>query len=256
MARTGRGALWVLRVLAGVGLLVVLVVGVLVFGGEKDPAKRAVVCMGLGLVVIWCILGGVTMWRLRGRFVACARRLKIGWRVRFVLLCIVLALLEEAVTTSLTNTAPLLGTTTEAAHITSSANYLEVVAGRVVDGEYRAGSVVCFIPWMLCWAWMLGRWDFKPTEVMLLFGLTGTLAETVTFGPQNLAGMGMWVYVYGLMVYLPAHTVPTGRAVKPPRWWHWPMAVLLPLVFIIPFAIYLVVAAIRRTVRFIRNLAA
>ena len=53
MARTGRGALWVLRVLAGVGLLVVLVVGVLVLGGEKDPAKRAVVCMGLGLIVIW-----------------------------------------------------------------------------------------------------------------------------------------------------------------------------------------------------------
>ena len=38
---------------------------------------------------------------------------------------------------------------------------------------------------------------FHPTLVFLLFGLTGTLAETGLM-PQKLAEIGMWVFVYGL----------------------------------------------------------
>ncbi|KKL92820.1 hypothetical protein LCGC14_1880870 [marine sediment metagenome] len=202
------------------------------------PDKRAIVAMGVGLIVIWCVLGGVTMRLLRDRFVRWARRLRIGWRLRFVLLCIAMALLEEAVTTSLTNAAPLLGAVSDAARITKSKNYFEVISG----------SVVAFIPWFICWAWMLGRYDFKPLEIMLIAGVTGTLAETITFGPQNLAGIGMWTFVYGLMVYLPAHTVPLGREVRRARWWHWIVAVLLPLIFIVPFVIYVIVAAVRKIV--------
>lgn len=63
-------------------------------------------------------------------------------------------------------------------------------------------SVIVFVPLFLCWGWLLSRYDFRPIEVLLLFGLTGTLAETITFGPQNLIQVGMWVFVYGLMVYL------------------------------------------------------
>jgi hypothetical protein len=165
-----------------------------------------------------------------------------------------MALLEEAVTTSLTNAGPLLGAVSPEARITSSANYIEVVLGRVVNGEFQGGSVLAFIPWIFCWMWLLRRWDFRPAEVMLLFGLTGTLAEATTFGMQNLLGAGMWVYVYGLMVYLPACTVPQDRPAKPPRWYVWPMAVCLPLVFIIPLAAYLVWAALRAVCRLlIRN---
>lgn len=91
----------------------------------------------------------------------------------------------------------------------------------------------------LCWAWLLSRYDFRPAEVLLLFGLNGTLAETITFGPQNLIQVGMWVWVYGLMVYLPACTVPEDRGGGPARWWHWLLAVFLPLVFIIPLAAWL-----------------
>ena len=233
-----------LRILAIYGILVAAVVGFLnAIADDPDPDKRAIVAMGLSLIVIWCVLGGLTMRWIRDRFVEQAERLTINWRLRFVLLCIVMAMLEEVVTTSLTNAAPLFGAATEAARITSSKNYLEVISG----------SVVAFIPWFICWAWLLGRYDFRPIEVMLLFGLTGTLAETFTFGWDNLAGVGMWVYVYGLMVYLPVWTVPGNRNVKRVRWHHCVMAVLLPLVFIIPFAVYVIAVIVKRVVSLFRK---
>ena len=49
----------------------------------------------------------------------------------------------------------------------------------------------------------------------------------------------MWVWVYGLMAYLPACTVPEERAATFARWWHWLMAIFLPLVFIIPLGLWL-----------------
>ena len=233
-----------LRILAIYGILLAGVVAVLNLNAEDpDPDKRAIVAMGLSLIVIWCILGGMTMRLIRNRFVRWSHRLKIDWRLRFVLLCIAMAMLEEAVTTSLTNAAPLFGAATEAARITSSMNYFEVISG----------SVVAFIPWFICWAWLLGRYDFRPLEVVLLHGLTGTLAETFTFGYENLAGIGMWVFVYGLMVYLPVHTVPSNRDVRPVRWYHCVVAVLLPLIFIIPFAIFVIVALVQRIASSVRK---
>jgi hypothetical protein len=42
---------------------------------------------------------------------------------------------------------------------------------------------------------ILSCYDFSPFAVFLLFGLTGTLAET-TFGPQHLLEFGPWIFVY------------------------------------------------------------
>jgi hypothetical protein len=50
----------------------------------------------------------------------------------------------------------------------------------------------------------------------------------------------MWVYVYGLMAYLPACTVPEERGAGTARWWHWLMAIFLPLFFIIPLVVWLI----------------
>lgn len=233
-----------MRILAIYGIIVAGVVGFLnAFADNPDPDKRAIVAMGLGLILIWCVLGGLAMRLIRNRFVEQVWRLKIDWRLSFVLLCIIMAMLEEAVTTSLTNAAPLFGAATEAARITSSKNYLEVISG----------SVVAFIPWFICWAWLLRRYDFRPVEIMLLFGLTGTLAETLTFGWQNLVGVGMWTYVYGLMVYLPAHAVPNDRNVRPVRWYHYVVAVLLPLVFIIPLAVWVLASSTKCAVSIFRK---
>jgi len=109
------------------------------------------------------------------------------------------------------------------AYITASANYLDVVCFH---------SVIVFVPWFVGWAWMLSRWDFHPTMVLLIFGLTGTFAET-GFLPQKLGEIGMWVFVYGLMIYLPAYSLPPTRGARPPRWWHYPLAVFLPFLFMV-----------------------
>lgn len=234
-----------LQILAIWGIVAAGAVAGVVLVGERDADKRAIVAMGLGLIGVWCVLGGLVMRLVRDRFAEGSRRLMIAWPLRFVLLCMAMALLEEAVTTALTNAAPLLGATTEAARITSSKNYFEVISH----------SVVVFIPWFVCWAWLLNRYDFRPLEVVLLFGLTGTLAESLTFGWQHLAEIGMWVFVYGLMVYLPVQTVPVRRNVKPVRWWHWIVAVVLPLVFIFPLAVFVAVAVAKKAAARVRKMA-
>ena len=197
--RLARVLLTILGVWAAVAYLAVAAVWL---PNKSNPDQRAVILMGGGLLVIWVLVGGLAMRLGRDRLTGWLRRVPIGWRTRFVLLCIVLALLEEAVTTGLTNAAPLLGGVGPAARITASANYLEVVL---------LNSVIVFVPAFVGWAVVLSFVRFAPSEVMLLFGLTGWLMELVTFGPQNVGMIGMWVFVYGLMVYLPACTVPPDR---------------------------------------------
>lgn len=192
---------------------------------DSAPDDRAILRMGAGLLLIWVVFGGLVQRRSRERFVRWAERLPLGRRTRFVVLCTGLALLEEAVTVSMSNLGPWLGAETEAAAITASRNYLEVVL---------LHSVIIFVPMYWGWAWLLARWRFAPAEVFLLYGLSGWLAETLSFGPQNLLMVGMWVYVYGLMVWLPAHTFPAARPARDPRWWTWPLAVVLPILAAIP----------------------
>lgn len=226
-----------LQLLAAWGMFVITLVALLVYPNQQDPDNRAIVSMGISLALIWCILGGLVMRQWRSGFVRWMKRIPLGWQVRFVVLCIVMAMLEEAVTTSLTNLAPLLGGVTDAARITASKNYFEVIFKH---------SVIAFVPMFICWAWLQSRYNFCPVEVFLLFGLNGVLAETLSFGLQNLAGIGMWTYVYGLMVYLPAHTVPQNRDALPVKARHWLLAIFLPLIFIIPFMIYLVLRILFR----------
>jgi hypothetical protein len=148
------------------GLLVSLLnVHILSSGSTQE---RAIILMADGLILFWIIIGGsLTPW-LRRWLVPRLTAIPIGWRLRFVLLCTAMALLEEVITTSMTNLAPLLGTTPEEAHITASTNYFVVVCFH---------SVVVFVPMFAAWAWMLSRWDFSPLKVLLLFGITGSIAE-------------------------------------------------------------------------------
>jgi len=136
---------------------------------------------------------------------------------------VALALLEEAITTLMTNCAPLLGVRIGQAYITASANYLDVIL-------YH--SVVVFVPLFIGWAVLLWRWRFTPFAVFVLFGITGTLAEASAFGPQSLANFGLWIFVYGLVVWLPAHWVPPERSARVPRWWAYPLATVAPFLFL------------------------
>lgn len=193
------------------GLLVALLNAFILSGGDIN--ERAIILMADGLILFWLLFGGSLTPLLRRRLVPRLAAIPLDWRVRFILLCTAMAMLEEVITTSMTNLAPLLGTTPEEAHITASTNYFTVVCFH---------SVVVFVPLFIAWAWMLSRWTFSPLQVLLLFGITGSLAEA-SINPTSLIG-GFWVFVYGLMVYLPACTVPGDRPAKRPRWWHYPLA--------------------------------
>lgn len=186
-----------------------------------DRVARAIVCMALILLLVWVIGFGLVSWRMGDRLAAwLAERRCIDWRAYFVVLCTLSALLEEAVTTTLSNLAPQLGDPSRKAMITASRNYLEVVA---------LHSVVIFVPMFMAWAWLLMRWDFAPFSVFLLFGVAGTLCESIAFGPQNLMSAGFWILVYGLMVYVPALTVPVRIHMQTPRAKHYALGLLLPL---------------------------
>jgi len=212
-----------LAVWLGLSTSAVLIV-VLIGGG---PNSRAVLLMGAGLVLLWIAVGGTLMHAGRDRMRAFILRLHLDWRVKFALMATALALVEEAVTTGMTNLAPLFGVPIGAAYITASANYLDVVC---------LHSVVVFVPMFVAWALLLQRVEFRPSVVFLLFGLTGTLAEAGFGGAQAFAETAMWIFVYGLMVYLPAYCIPAERGARPPRGWHYPLAVLLPFVFALPVA--------------------
>jgi hypothetical protein len=212
--------------LAGwLGLSTAVVLAVNVIGG--GPNSRAVIMMGTGLVVLWIGLCGTLMYLARDRVRGFIASVHVDWRVLFVVMATLLALVEEGITTGMTNLAPLFGVPIGAASITASADYLDVVC---------LHSVVVFVPMFVAWAAMLRRVDFHPNAVFLLFGLTGTLAEAGFGGAKAFAEMAMWIFVYGLMVYLPAYCIPAGRGGRSPRWWHYPLAVVLPFVFAIPVA--------------------
>jgi hypothetical protein len=137
-------------------------------------------------------------------------------------------MLEEVITTTMTNLASLFSVQVGEAYITASTNYFDVILHH---------SVIVFVPWFIAWAWILKRYDFSPFWVFLLTGLNGLFAESLTFGWQNLSQFALWISVYGLMVYLPAYTIPADRGAQPPKFRHFILAFIMPLVIGIPWAI-------------------
>jgi hypothetical protein len=189
----------------------------------KSPKMRAVLGMGWGLIFLWIGVGGTLMYRFREPIREAILKIRLSWHWKFILFATLLALAEEVITTTMTNLAPLFGVKVGEAYITASTNYLDVVA---------LHSVVVFVPLFVGWAVILSRYAFSPFSVFLLFGLSGTLAEMSFGGPQHALEFGLWIFVYGLMVFLPAYCVPSERNTRPLRWWHYPLAVFVPFLFI------------------------
>ena len=202
---------------------------------EADASARAIISMAWGLVILWVFVGGVITLRYRENIRRRVQAITLDWRLKFVLFATLLALIEEAITTLMTNLAPLFGVRMGEAFITPSPNYFEVVLFH---------SVIVFIPMFIGWAWLLGRYDFHPSTVFLLFGLTGTFAEWIAFGVGTPLSLAFWVFIYGLMVYLPAYSVPSDRKAKTPYLIHYVLAVGLPLACSVPVA--LVVSSINQ----------
>ncbi len=207
-------------VLLGIVVLVSTFLAIIVWG---EPRQRAVLGMAWGLIIFWIVGAGFAMWRWRPFWLRLASKGGLPWFLKFTLGCVLLAMAEEAVTTSMTNCAPLFGVKIGQAYITASTNYLDVILRH---------SVVVFVPMFVGWAVLLKFWRFSPFEVFLLWGITGTLLEFKYAGLQGAPNFPFWILVYGPMVWLPAHLAPSTRAAKTPRWWIYPLAVILPPLFL------------------------
>ena len=133
---TDRITRWLLIAIGIYSALLVSFLNLIILNSDKVN-DRAIILMADGMIVLWIIVGGALTPMLRRRLVPKLAAIPIDWRVRFVLLCTAMALLEEVITTTMTNLAPLFGTTPEEAHITASTNYFVVVCFH---------SVAVFIP--------------------------------------------------------------------------------------------------------------
>ncbi len=218
---------------------VILTIGFLCLLAQRSGAPEvATVKMALGLIVLWILLGGTLMYRFREPVRECIRRLPLGWRVKFVLFATILALMEEAIAVFMTNLAPFLGVKVGEAYITASTNFLDVVLFH---------SVVVFVPLFIAWAVLLSRYDFSPFAVFLLFGLTGIVCEAGINPAGALVGFAMWIFIYGLMLYLPAYSIPAERGARKPLWYHHVLAIpaaflialplLLPIVYVLAYVL-------------------
>ncbi len=214
-----------IKLVAAYSIVVVALVSVLTLFFTDDAGGQAIIKMALGLIFLWIVVGGTIMLRFRDKISDLVRRVPLGWKPRFVLFATSLALIEEAIATTMTNLAPFFGSQIGEAYITASTNYLHVILFH---------SVILFIPMFVAWAWLLSRYDFTPNAVFLLFGLVGSIAEA-SINPTSLIG-GFWFFIYGLMVYLPAYSTPADRGARVPRFPHYILAVVLPFLFAAPVA--------------------
>jgi hypothetical protein len=189
----------------------------------RQPHKRAVIGMAWGLIPFWIVGCGLAMWRWRESACRLVAKLNVAWPLKFVIGCIFLAMLEEVVTTAMTNCAPLFGVKIGEAYITASSNYFDVILRH---------SVVVFVPMFIGWAVLLKFWRFSPFEVFVLWGLTGTFLEFTYSGCQGIPNFPFWILVYGPMVWLPAHFVDASRAARAPKWWSYPIGVIIPPLFL------------------------
>jgi hypothetical protein len=214
-----------IKALAVYSAIVVSLIFAAVIIGSHDPRTRAILLMAAGLAILWVLTGGLLTLRFRDGVRHWLLRIHLGWGWKFFLFATILALIEEAITTTMTNLAPEFGSQIGVAYITASNNYLIVIA---------FSSVVILVPEFAGWVLLLRRYSFTPNEVFLLYGFLGTTMEA-TLTPTALI-LGFWFFVYGLMVYLPAYSLPERPNALTPRWYHYVLAYFVPLGCALPVA--------------------
>ncbi|MFH1801256.1 MAG: hypothetical protein ABH804_00255 [archaeon] len=193
---------------------------------EFSVHEKAVVKMGFLLIFIWICFCGSLMYLFRDKIKKFIQKIPLGWKIKFILFAIILLLIEEAIAVSMSNLAPFFGSEIGKAYITASANYFHTIFFH---------SAIVIIPMFFIWAFFLSRYDFKPTQVFLLFGLSGSIGEA-TMAPVNFI-MGFWFFIYGLMIYLPAYSLPDAkkRGAEKPKLRHYILSVIAPLIFAMLF---------------------
>lgn len=208
-----------LIVLVLIPLMIIQMLGLAAEGKKRyGTFEGAIMLMAATLALIWNVIGGGTMYLARNLVREFINKSPLQPGATFILFATALALLEEVVTTSITNGAAAFGNSR--AFITASRNYFEVVLWH---------SVIVIVPMFAVWAWFLSRYRFTTSCVVLLFGVNGVLAELLIGGPALLMAP-FWVFVYGLMIFLPAYTFKVRTERLSPSWYHYPLVVLACIV--------------------------
>ena len=168
----------------------------------KQPIKHAATCMGLGLVVLWIVFGGGLMVRFRNPIMAFVSSIKLKWQVRFVLFCTLLAMTEEAITTLMTNTAPLYGLKMGQAYITASSDYIDVI---LLHG------VCVFVSFFVGWAVILSNYQISHHLPSSLYS-SGSPARS---SKLHSAGLPPYPRIWNVGVRVWTYDMATGLAVFP-----------------------------------------
>jgi hypothetical protein len=108
---------WLLIAVGIYSFLLVSFLNLVILNSDK-ARDRAIFLMADGMILLWIIVGGSLTPMLRRWLVPRIATIPIDWRVRFVLFCTAMALIEEVITTTMTNLASVFGSTPEEAHIT------------------------------------------------------------------------------------------------------------------------------------------
>jgi len=189
-----------------------------------------IVRMSFGVVLLWIVCGGGLMYYYREFLRVQVQRIALGRRTVFVISATVLALIEESITTTMTNLAPLLGSNIGETYITASTNYLDVVLFH---------SVIMFIPFFVGLAYVYDRYQLSPIGTFWLFGILGLLLEVVYGGVSALGNAVFWIFVYGLMVYIPAYSLYIPNNTQSLPWWRYPIAFCLTIIIAVPQVVIL-----------------
>lgn len=196
----------------------VFVLFLLTFISIKNPAILASAKMLWLLAIMWIGVFGSLSYLFKNKFTSWISKTSNPGKI-FVLLSTLFVLIEEAIATFISNLNIQLGGTIETKLLTASTNYFEVILFH---------SVVAIIPMLIVWSIILKRYSFRPIEVMILFGISGILAEFIFGGFMPVVMGGFWILVYGLMVYLPAYAFEYTERQKP-KIWHFLMAIIFPI---------------------------
>jgi hypothetical protein len=97
--RTDRITRWLLIAIGIYSSLLVSLLNVFILS-SGEVQDRAIFLMADGLILFWIVIGGSLTPVLRQRLVPRLAAIPLDWRVRFVLLCTAMALLEEVTATT------------------------------------------------------------------------------------------------------------------------------------------------------------
>lgn len=217
---------WLIRLTLGLGLLPLPLI---LAANASVPKNRAIILMGTGLFLFWCLAINLTLWHCRDTFRAWFLRWKAPLFLRFFGFSLALLLIEEAITTTMTNLAPVFGSKVGEAYITGSSNYVDVVLWH---------SVVALFPSILAWSWLIAKRAVHPNTAYLAWGFQGYLAELSYGGPGQLPAIAFWISVYGPMLYLPAYCAFGLGGTQRPRFRDFLAMAALAIILTIPSAAF------------------